>query len=72
MTDDLRERCCWKRCRQPSDLVFLGVGICQAHYSQACTVFKPTYQYILDHATPAAAGTMEANAEYNRGNRGKA
>ena len=63
--DELRDRCCFKRCRQESALIFYGVGLCDAHYSQACSVFKPTHEYLIPRVVPAAARLIQDQHESN-------
>ena len=41
MEDDLKDRCCWKRCREASDLVYFDVGLCQHHWERWCELEGP-------------------------------
>lgn len=58
---DLRDFCGWKGCGQPSDIIYLGVGLCDEHWTQACEVFKPTHEYLLKRVTVLAAETIKEN-----------
>ncbi len=42
-------------------MTFYGVGLCDTHYGQACAVYKPTYQYTVDHVVAEAAAEMQYN-----------
>jgi len=69
--DEIRDRCCWKRCRQESDLIFYGAGLCDKHYGQACSVFKHPAEYLIPRVVPQAsrliAETHERNLEASNG-----
>ena len=56
---DLRDRCCFKRCRQPSSIIFMGAGLCDGHWEQTCSVYKPSYDYLLPRVIPEARSEME-------------
>lgn len=60
---EIRDRCCWKRCRQESDLIFMGTGLCDEHWALACSTFKSTYEYALPRVVPAAARAMREQHE---------
>ena len=57
MRDDreIRDLCCFKSCRLESDLVFYGAGLCDAHYAQACIVYRHTAEYLIPRVLPEAA-----------------
>lgn len=59
--DNLRDRCCWRGCAVESDMTYYGIGLCDGHYEQACTVYLPTYQYTVDRVIPEAAAEMQQN-----------
>ena len=63
--NDLKDRCCWKRCRAESDLIFMGAGLCDTHYELAGSTFKGTYEYAVDRVIPAAARVMREQNEIN-------
>lgn len=62
---EIRDRCCWKHCRQDSGIIFMGAGLCDEHWALACSVFKPTYEYALPRVVPAAARAMREQNEIN-------
>lgn len=64
--DEIRDRCCWKQCRQESGLIFYGAGLCDAHFSQACTVFKPIHEYLIPRVIPLAAELIQDQHTQNR------
>lgn len=59
-TDTLRDRCCWKRCRAESDLIFMGAGLCDEHWKAACAVYQDTTSYIIARVIPAAASEIQS------------
>lgn len=63
--DELKDRCCWKRCRDVSDMIFYGVGLCNRHRGQACEVYVDTLTYTLEHVIPEAALVIYAQHKRN-------
>lgn len=55
LNENIRDRCCWKQCRQESTIVFYGAGLCDEHYDTACSVFKNTAEYLISRVVPEAA-----------------
>jgi hypothetical protein len=33
----IRDTCCWKRCKEASSIILLGIGLCDDHFSQYIT-----------------------------------
>lgn len=68
MTDEaqLRDRCCWKRCRAESDLIYYGAGLCDEHWTLACSVYLDTKEFILPRVIPEAAEAIRAQDERNK------
>ncbi len=66
---DIRIRCCWKRCREESDMIFMGAGMCDEHYALAISTFKQTYEYAVDRVIPEAARAMREQNKINLRNR---
>lgn len=52
---EIRDRCCWKRCREESTLIYYGAGLCDEHFEQATSVYKHTAEYLIPRVIPAAA-----------------
>ncbi len=58
---DLEDRCCIKRCRNESDMIYFSIGICQRHWTRACKVRKTeTRKVVYTHVIPAAQRAMKA------------
>lgn len=53
--DEIRDYCCWKRCRQESTLIYYGAGLCDAHFEQASSVYQHTAEYLIPRVIPQAA-----------------
>ena len=32
--DIIRDLCCWKRCKETSSIIVLGIGLCDDHFAQ--------------------------------------
>jgi hypothetical protein len=60
---DLRDCCTWRGCGHPSDLIYYGVGLCDEHWTQACAVFKPTHEYVLQRVTREAADIIKTRTK---------
>lgn len=74
MTSDIRDRCCWRspRCLAESDLIYYGVGLCDEHWTMACSVYLDTLTFILPRVIPEAAEMIRAQDERNKAKRNKA
>lgn len=66
VNENIRDRCCFKGCRQESALVFYGAGLCDAHYAQACSVFKHPAEYLIPRVIPAATELIQDQHTRNR------
>jgi hypothetical protein len=64
---EIKDRCCWKRCRQESDLIFMGAGLCDEHYERAGSTYKSAYEYAVDRVIPEAARAMRDQNIINQG-----
>lgn len=58
-----QDKCSWKKCKQPSDLIYWDVGLCWKHWVLACDKTasresKKTSEYIYDRITTTAQGVM--------------
>lgn len=62
MVVELEDRCCIKRCRAESGLIYYGIGICQFHWSKACQVERKTKiiarKIVYKRVIPAAQKRM--------------
>jgi hypothetical protein len=63
--NQLKDRCCWKRCRQESDMIFMGAGLCDAHWEQAGSSYKSSFEYAVDRVIPEAARAMREQNDIN-------
>lgn len=63
--DEIRDRCCFKRCREESTLIYYGAGLCDAHFEQACSVFKHTAEYLIPRVIPPAARLIQDQHDRN-------
>lgn len=63
---DVRDRCCWKRCRDTSDIIFLGAGLCDSHFVRACQVYLPTTDFILGRVIPEAVLVIREQIKVNK------
>ena len=64
LTDgELRDRCCWRKCRTESDIIYLGIGLCNDHWERACSVYLPTKDYVQKRVIPQAAKRMVAKEQ---------
>lgn len=68
MTDgiDIRERCCWKRCRDLSAIIYYGAGLCDEHWHHACSVYLPLLDFLLPRVIPEAAEVMREQDRSNK------
>jgi len=62
---DIRDRCCWKRCGNEPDMIFMGAGLCDEHWETACSTYKSAYDYAVDRVIPEAASAMRAQHKAN-------
>lgn len=63
---DLRDRCCWRGCTHESGLIFMGAGLCDDHWTQACSVYLPTMDYLLTRIIPEAAEEIRRTHKANQ------
>ncbi len=63
---EIRDYCCWKRCLQESDIIFMGVGLCDEHHALSGSTYKQPYEYTVDRVVPEAAREMREQHEINQ------
>lgn len=56
---DIEDRCCWRKCRQDSSVIFMGAGVCDEHWRMAAEVYLPTMDYLLPRVVPEARSAIE-------------
>jgi len=38
METDKTETCQWRKCGKPSDIIYLGRGLCEKHWTKICSM----------------------------------
>lgn len=57
--DELRYSCQVKRCRQESAIIYKGVGVCDAHWTEACQDGSGSATYLAENLRDEAIDVID-------------